>query len=403
MAYRDEMIRTSRQTFVWTLSWASVAAGCGGPDASVSSSSYTTADAATSTSTGTSADTTDTTETTANSGDAATSTGEVPTLEIDCAEPPATAVGAVYSHKPVASGAVSAVVWSMANLPPGLSFNPVSGEIVGKATMAGSFDVEITATSLDQLGEQTCTVVVGEGFEIDLSSHTRPCIGPDDDLAMFVTGGVGDALACTTPGGSGGGSIPEGVTVDPDTCLIEGTIADGYGTWVWITRVEQAGAIAYVPYCMTQEVSPPGSYTISGDHSGALDNALEPAVVPFTAGAALDFGGMGDPIFRVEGPCGPNSCFYGVVFGAGPSPFGDLGIAPTTTLRDVNNAPIGLTHEFTATGDPVAESLEARPWALSINLRYCISTVASDCDGGDAIDANGMGTLRFGLIAVPTP
>jgi hypothetical protein len=185
--------------------------------------------------------------------------------------------------------------------------------------------------------------------------------------------------------------------------MIEGTIADGYGTWVWITEVIQSGYSAVVPYCMTQDVAPPGSYTITGDHSGMTDNVLDPAVFTFAPDTPIDFGGMGDPVFRIEGPCGMSSCYYGYLFSAGASPFqgADIALGPSGLLHDAMNAPIGFQHELSATAMSVDDFLVDRPWVLSLNFRYCISDVSTDCDDGTAIDANGNGQLRFGLIALP--
>lgn len=379
-----------------------VLCSCGGDGESVSSSTYpATTDTGDDTTTTTGADTTS--EGTSMTGDATSSSGEPEALVIDCGDPPLTAVGAAYSHTPSASGAISTVTWAMTNLPPGLAFDPITGEIFGNASEAGSFDVDVTATSLDQQGNATCTIEVADGLQVDLSGNARPCIGPGDDVTMYMTGGTGATPTCNVPGGYANGAIPDGVTVNPDTCMIEGSIAEGYGTWVWITEVVQDGYSAIVPYCMTQDVPPPGSYTITGDHSGMTDNVLEPAVFTFDPMTPIDFGGMGDPIFRIEGPCGANTCYYGYLFSVGASPFAgaDIALGPSGLLHDAMDNPIGFSHELSATSMGVDDFLEQRPWVLSLSFRYCISDVGTDCADSTGIDANGNGELRFGLIALP--
>ena len=111
---------------------------------------------------------------------------------------------------------------------------------------------------------------------------------------------------------------------------------------------------------------------------------------------------MADPIFRIEGPCGTNSCYYGFLFSAGASPFAgaDISLAPRTLLHDVRRRADRLQpRAVSATAMAVDDFLEQRPWVLSLRFRYCISDTATDCTDGTAIDANGNGELRFGLIA----
>src|SRR5678815_1660356 len=111
-----------------SLIWIAVLSSCGGDGETISSSGYPqTTETSDGTTTTTGADSTS--ETTLMTGDA-TSSGESPApLVVDCADPPLTAVGAEYSHTPTATGAISTVTWSMQNLPPGLAFDPITGEI----------------------------------------------------------------------------------------------------------------------------------------------------------------------------------------------------------------------------------------------------------------------------------
>ncbi|MBX7079561.1 MAG: hypothetical protein K1X88_10270 [Nannocystaceae bacterium] len=389
----DLLASTRRRSFACAI----LLAACGGEDGVGYGSTATT----TGTSTSTGADTTTTSESSSTT-DADSSSSAAPTmLAVDCADPPAGAVGASYSHTPTVSGDHGSVLWDVTGLPPGLTFAAIGGTIYGEPEDEGSYDVEITASEDGHSASATCTITIGAAFAIDLDALGKPCVEPGDDITVAISGGDGAAPSCTTPQGSGNGSIPDGITVDPDTCMIEGSITDGYGTWVWITVVEQSGVEAHVPYCATQDVLPMDWYAIDGDHSGQLGNVLEPAVGSFTPGQPIAWGGGGDPIVRVTGPCGMNSCYYGVQFSVGASPFDSVTLEPMGTLRDAMDAPIGLQHELTATGPAVPAAFEDRPWVLSWNMHYCIADTAAPCADGAAVTANGMGWLRFGTIMLP--
>lgn len=335
------------------------------------------------------------------------STGSMMELSIDCADPPAGAVGADYSHTPEVAGAQGAVSWQVEGLPPGMTFDPLSGALGGAPQEDGSFEVSFVASTVTQMNEQTCTIEVGPGLSFDLSGLDGPCIEPGDDLLALASGGDGSPIACSTPGGTGNGVLPEGVSVDPRTCTIEGSSDEMYGTWAWITRVEQAGAAVFVPYCYTIADQAPGAYAISGLHSGGTKDALQPAVRTFAPEQPLSFGGEPDPRFEVLGPCGPGSCYYGYAYFVSPSPFGNcgenscFGMGPTALLSDVDGDPIGFEHHLWALGEAPSEAWHDRAFVLSWRLHYCISSSASDCDGATNIQQNGDGQLRFSVIMQP--
>jgi hypothetical protein len=284
-----------------------------------------------------------------------------------------------------------------------MSFDPLSGDLGGAPDQEGSFPITLTATTSTQTGDAMCTIDVGPGLAVELPGG---CIWPGDDLFDHVNGGDGADIECDTPEGSGEGRLPDGVTVDPTTCAIEGTSSDTYGTWVWITRLTQSGNQVHVPYCFTQDTQLPNAYAITGDHSGAIGNHLEPLVTTFAPGVAVAAGGGGDPYFEVRGPCGANSCYFGFTYAIGASQFGDCGqtdcygLSPTAII-DPGPGPEGFSHELWALGDPVESGYEARPWVLSWDLHYCISDTEADCNGTAAIEANGDGELRFGMIMLP--
>jgi hypothetical protein len=288
-----------------------------------------------------------------------------------------------------------------------MTFNPLDGSLSGVPEQEGTYDFELTVSAGNgQSASESCTVDVGPAMTIALEDLGGPCIGPEDDLAALIVGGDGSPPTCSTPGGTGAGSRPEGVEVDPETCTIAGTSSDTYGTWVWVTAVEQSGYRQYVPYCYRQDTPAEGAYTVSGVHGEGTLGALDPAVATFTPGEPLDWGGGGDPLFSVEGPCGPTTCYFGFVFQVSSSGFGGCdtppcyGLGPTEVINP-RGAPIGYTHNLFAKGPPVPEDLQDRPWVLNWELRYCLASDPVTCNGSENIVENGEGALRFGVIMQP--
>jgi hypothetical protein len=380
---------------------AAALAACSSDNAAPSASTTST----TSTTTGDTDTDTDTTGSDTLDTDSGTGGTAAPALTIDCGTPPMGAVGADYDHSPTAMGAEGPVTWQAMGLPMGMTIDPLSGALGGAPTEEGSFDVTITGDTMTQMGEAMCTIEVGPGLAVDLSG-IGPCITDSDDLLALVTGGDGSPIVCDTPQGSGDGILPDGVSVDPDSCAIMGSSTETYGTWVWMTRLTQAGHQIVVPYCYTVTQQEANAYTITATHSGGMGDHLTPMVGTFTPGQDISLGGNDDPLFEVRGPCGTNSCFYGFAFFVGGSQFGDCGMSncyglDPAALIDTGNGPEGFSHNLYALGDPVDAGYEERPWVLSWELNYCISDVTMDCQGTDNIVANGNGVLRFGFIMYP--
>lgn len=328
---------------------------------------------------------------------------------VDCGEFPPSAVEAELEHALLVTPSDLAWAWTVEGLPEGVSFNPISGLLTGTPLEAGTFTITASVEGASGSGSTECELVVAEALQFDFDALGKPCVGPDDNVLDFLTGGVGVAPTCSHTDGVGEGRIPNGVSVGEETCAIEGEPDDIYGAWVWITELEQSGRSVYVPYCVVEEDAPAGSYTIDGDHSGGTSNALEPAVQTFAPDAALDFGGDEDPVFRVLGPCGNTSCFFGFAFVVASSPFGNcgddecFGLDPTSTLRDDTDSPIGFEHHLYARGDAPNEEFADRPFTLPWTIRYCIADVDGQCSGADDIAANGDGALHFSILMMPEP
>ena len=264
----------------------------------------------------------------------------------------------------------------------------------------------ITVTHADGSGTGMCTISVGDELSVDFDALGAPCITEADDINDYLIGGDGSPVTCGTPGGSGEGRIPDGIGVNEDSCAIEGTTDDTYGTWVWITQIRQSGLRVPVPYCYTIDEQNEGAYSVTGSHSGGTDNHLEPAVGTFAPGQPISFGGDGDPLFRVVQETELSPLHFHYSFQIAASPFGDcgledcLGLDPTTVVSNMMDENIGFTHELYALGDAVPEEFEDRPWVWTVETFYCLADNNLDCNDDNYL-ANGNGELRFGVIMLP--
>src|SRR5690606_31396563 len=144
-------------------------------------------------------------------------------------------------------------------------------------TTEGSFTFEVTVTDTSgATASATCQLEVNPRLEVDLPLETTQpyCLRNQQALPDFVVPGTGDGtpITCEPAGGRGGGKVPAGISVNPDTCRIEGTLEETrYGTWVFIVRGIQSGAEVYMPYCVTQPDQAPGAYTIEMQDSTITD------------------------------------------------------------------------------------------------------------------------------------
>ena len=432
-------------TWMFVLGAAALPMACSDDDAAgggsyVGSATQTSQPPATTTDSETTTSTTDTpTSPTTVTTDAPTTTlvttdEPPPALMVDCGALPKGAQGAEYQHQPTASGGVPKYTWAASGLPDGLAIHPASGEISGVPTTPGEFTVELTVTDLeDNVATASCpALTVGDQLNVDYDALAAdgPCVaaGGDKTILDYITGGDGSPITCSTPAGSGDGKVPTGLGVDGQSCAIVGTIGESrYGNWAWIVAAEQSGVKVFAPYCAKQTQQAPKAYAISGDHSGQMDNALEPMVVDFDPDQPLRFDGDADPRFEVKkGTCG-DSCFFGFLYRVTMSPFGTgecksdedgcSGLCPLVadanepdgdkaiqcSLLPLMGTPkIGFSHEMWAKGDVPPEEFKTRPFVVQWSIDYCLSNAAPDCQGKDAILANGdNSSFEFPVIFRP--
>jgi len=334
-------------------------------------------------------------------------------LGLDCDAFPEGAVGADYDHTPDVSAMDDGTrSWMAETLPEGLEINERSGRITGTPTTTGTTSVDFTVMDSTGMSSTTCDIVINEGLDVDqaLAIDEVPfCLRPGEETLLdLVVDGTGDgtAIRCDSDGGTGNGRRPAGISVNAETCAVEGSITeDRFGTWVFIVRGTQSGAEVFVPYCVTNDEST--GYDIAVDHSGlggeGVDSTLVPIFRTFNPDAALAVGEDDDPLFTITSPgeCG-SSCFFGFAFNINASPFDAETFAITNDAIATGPAgPEGFTHGLSIGGPQVDEAFRDRPWTVNIALDYCLSDTNGPCEGATNVRANGDGGIELSILMVP--
>jgi hypothetical protein len=329
-------------------------------------------------------------------------------LSIDCQTVPLTAVGATWSHAPLASGLVEGVTYtySASGLPPGLAIDASTGVLGGVVAADPGLHVFEVMVAEDLPGGDwasgVCNLQVRERFAAPIDIGEAPCLQPGDDLRDLVLPNTGDDtdIVCEFMSGAGNGRMPNGMEVDNGACTVTGTLdEDRAGTWVFIVAGMQSGVEVFVPYCVTHDLDQ--GYDVTVRHSGSDDAALLPIAREYDPLGAFSVGTDMDPRFEITAPgiCGA-SCFYTYAFLRTDAPIGDggFGLDPDGFMDDGDGQNIGFFHELRLSGPPVPEEFLERPWVLSVETRYCISGSDTGCD--DPFE-DGDASLEFGVIMVP--
>jgi hypothetical protein len=336
-------------------------------------------------------------------------------LEVSCGELPQAAVGAEFAHTLAVMGGEEPFTFA-ATLPDGLVLDASTGAISGIPTTVGDAMFDLTVTdSAGDIGMTTCSMNVRERVAIDLAIDTVPyCLTGSDTLLAHIVEGTGDgsAITCEHTGGSGNGKMPAGISVDAETCAVEGTVTDTrFGTWAFVVRGTQSGAEVFIPYCVTNDTPAAGTYPITVEHTGSQNQELAPFNRRFNPDAIVAIGETGDPLTTVtdNGDCPGNSCSYSFQFFINASPF-DLDDAQGNGKPVIVEDQLGddgtndtLQHGIRlSTNEPVAEEFRTRAWVVNLDLDYCFSEDNADCD--TAMPNPQFNAFHeFSVIMVPDP
>jgi len=153
-------------------------------------------------------------------------------------------IGQLYTATADVTGATGSVSFAVASgtLPPGLSLDPVTGNISGVLTAAGDYFVIVHAT--DSVGD------VGDG---SLFVAVNPVFSITGSPAAFATTGVGYSAQFSGVGGTApftfgsSGSLPPGLSIGASTGLLAGSpLTPGTFAGLSITGKDSAGNTAAI-------------------------------------------------------------------------------------------------------------------------------------------------------------
>lgn len=211
-------------------------------------------------------------------------------LFVSCGSPPVATVGAPYTHSFLLSGG-GASTWAITAgaLPDGLALNSSTGAVSGTPTTAGPYDFTVSATYafLGISNSADCSISVTSG------ALTVLCDSPPD-------GEVGTPYTHTFPAVDGtapytfaqvGGTLPPGLSLDPDTGDLAGTptVAGTYGFTIEVTDADDATDTVACSITITEPPLPPG-ITCDNPPDGEVGTAythtfpVTDGLAPFTFG-----------------------------------------------------------------------------------------------------------------------
>lgn len=261
------------------------------------------------------------------------------------------------------SGPITFAVTSGA-LPPGLSFDPVSGEITGTPTTVGAHSFEIEATGPGGVATKSYTITVGEAPVITGGPASPATEGVAYSGSVTATGSPALAYAVS------GGVLPPGLALDAVTGAITGTpteagswtveftVSNAYGadSETFTITVGEAPVITGGPASpATEGVAYSGSVTATG--TAPLAFAVSGGVLP--PGLTLDAvtgaitgtpteAGSWTVEFTVTNAYGADSESYTLVVDP------PAGTAPTITSGPTATSTVGVSYvsSVTAIGSP---------------------------------------------------
>jgi hypothetical protein len=153
------------------------------------------------------------------------------TFSISTTTLPDAAIGINYSQTLQATGGTPPYTWAAQGLPSGITLNPSTGTLQGTATAPSTQTISVTATDSAQATAHASLALTVDNLVISNTTLPSGVVGVAYSTVLGVSGGQTSLVW-----GISAGSLPAGLTLNPNSGLISGT-PTGAGTSVFTVNV----------------------------------------------------------------------------------------------------------------------------------------------------------------------
>ncbi|HLK49409.1 MAG TPA: Ig domain-containing protein [Bryobacteraceae bacterium] len=152
-----------------------------------------------------------------------------------------------YNQTLGARGCTGPCVWStQGTLPPGVSVSPLTGQVSGTPTTAGTFQFTVlVADTRLNTGSQSYTVVIHDSPKITTTTLPEGVVGTAYSQTLAVSNGTPPFTFAVT-----GGSLPAGLSLNQSSGVISGTPNTGASSSFTVTATDQAQAATSQTYSL---------------------------------------------------------------------------------------------------------------------------------------------------------
>jgi hypothetical protein len=159
----------------------------------------------------------------------------VPAPSVITSALPDAQVGAAYDQTIAGSGGTTPYRWSVSagSLPAGLSLDPAVGALTGTPSATGQDSFTVTLTDADG-------VTASKGYTLEVDAAPAAPVAPPSITTISLPDGLDGSPYAVTPDVAGGtgpytwwvsnGTLPSGLSLDPSTGTINGTVTVGATT-----------------------------------------------------------------------------------------------------------------------------------------------------------------------------